>query len=507
MIQHSAEQEHSSRFFWFFVLLHVVVWLLLPLLTKPNFPLDVIECYIYGQQWALASAKHPPLPSWTTVLISSMTGQSIAAPYIASQLFVFFAFFANWKLATSMLPLKKAFLVVALMECYTYYTFYSLEFNNSMSLLGCWSLASLSFYSAIQQGKMRYWLATGLFLGLGVMGKYSGFILVMVLLAFMVYEPKARKYWKTPGPYLTTLIAFLLFLPHFLTILSSNFATLGYIAHRVEETTPNRINHLLFPLRFFLTQLGVILPILLGFLFFSGGKFRRRPLQESERFDARFLVFLVLVPSVFQLLLSLLFSVKLSTIYGSHLWIFLGLFLVFFLEVDESLLSRKKITALFLIAMICMAGLTATRDVVYPYWTHQPSRIHYPGRDIARLAEEAWHQRHAGRLPHLVGEWWLTGQVVAYGKDRPGVFCYISADRYDKRKVLSLWSDKEDAAREGGVCLWDESHYPQKVPPLLLEEYPDAEILPSVSIPFQTGAEMPPLRLGMAVIPPAKESH
>lgn len=501
-VSQSLQSERSyGRLFWGFAFLHFVVWLVLPLLTKPNYPLDVIECYIYGQEWALASSKHPPLPSWVVAFLDLLTNRWSAVPYLASQIFVFFAFWANWKLASAMFSAKKALLAVALMELYTYYTFYGLEFNNNTSLIGCWALASSAFYFAVTQGKLRFWLATGLFLGLAVMAKYTGFVLIVLLVAFTIYEPKARKCWKTPGPYLVTLIAALLFLPHFLVVYQSDFATLGYVQDRFEDGIQDSGGYITFPLRFLVTQLGIVAPILCGFVLFCGGKLRFRRRDDEERFNARFLLFLVAFPLVAQLLGSLIFHVKLSTAYGSHIWIFLGVFLVFFFNVRETLLTRKRLFAFFLLAMTLMVALTVFRDVASPYLRHKPSRVHYPGREIARIAEETWRQRYTTPCPQLVGEWWLSGQVVAYGKDRPTVFCYVFPDSYVEGKVLSLWSSPKDAAREGGLCLWDCNHYPEGVPPLLLKEYPNAEILAPIEIPFSTGADLPPLRLGIAVIP------
>ncbi|MCL2119906.1 MAG: glycosyltransferase family 39 protein [Planctomycetaceae bacterium] len=495
--------KRYTMFFWLFLFLHILVWLILPLCTKPNYPLDVIECFLYGQEWVLSSGKHPPLPAWGTELVSLLTGKAKIAPYLCSQVVVALAFFSIWRLAGRMLSPKKALLAVCSMEFYTYFTFYSLEFNNSISLLACWSLAALSFFNALENGKLRYWILTGVFLGLGTLAKYSGFILVFMMLLFMVRDPGARRYWKTPGPYLTTLTAALIFLPHFLDVSSHHFSTLHYFSERTDGDFHAFWEHILYPAVFLLTQLGIVTPILVLFFIVCNGQFLRRTFTEQDVFHARFLNMLVAWPLLFQVLISALFGLRLDTIYGSHLWIFLGLYLTFYLEFDEKSLTLRRIAVFAATGMILMATVTSVRDIASPYLRHKPSRIHYPGQEIARHVETAWHTRYSISCPHLAGEWWLTGSVAAYGNDDPEVFCHTPPDSFEPEGIiLSTWADPESINREGGVCLWNANHYPQDMPSWFLDRYPTAEVQPIILLPYSTEADIPPLKLGMAIIPP-----
>ena len=506
--QPCISEKRFPLFFAVFIVLHFSVWVILPLLTKPNYPLDVIEGFIYGQKWVLSSGKHPPLPAWIMSLVFQGTGKAEVTPYLCSQIIVCLAFFAIWKISRQMLSPPRALFAVCVMEFYTYFTFYSLEFNNSITLLGCWSLAALAFFLTLQSdGKLRYWILTGVFLGLGVLAKYSGFILVFMMLLYMVRDPVARRYWKTPGPYLTTLVAAAVFLPHFIDVVSHHFSTLQYLTERVEGKTYDFTEHFTCPIIFMLNQSGIIAAILVAFYLFNGRIIQKRALSESEKQFARFLNMLVLWPLIFQLLISTAFGLRLDTIYGSHLWIFLGLYLALFLEMDEKFLTLRRIALFAMAGIILMATLTAVRDVASPYLRDKPSRIHYPGKEIAHQIEALWHTKYDYPCPHLVGEWWLTGNVVAYGNDAPQVFCYSNPDALNKKLVLSIWTDSDSINREGGICLWDIHHYREKIPPNLLKNFPTAEILPVIRIPYSTRANLAPLELGVAIIPPHHLDH
>ena len=44
--------------------LEVVVWTITPSIINSAPPLDVVEGYMWGREWVLATYKHPAMPSW-----------------------------------------------------------------------------------------------------------------------------------------------------------------------------------------------------------------------------------------------------------------------------------------------------------------------------------------------------------------------------------------------------------------------------------------------------------
>ena len=56
------------------------------------------------------------------------------------------------------------------------------------------------------------WIGVGIFLGLGMLTKYSTAILACTLLGFGLVHPEARKSWRTAGPYVAILVSLLVFL-------------------------------------------------------------------------------------------------------------------------------------------------------------------------------------------------------------------------------------------------------------------------------------------------------
>jgi hypothetical protein len=44
--------------------LQVAVWTITPAIINSAPPLDVVEGYMWGREWVLATYKHPAMPSW-----------------------------------------------------------------------------------------------------------------------------------------------------------------------------------------------------------------------------------------------------------------------------------------------------------------------------------------------------------------------------------------------------------------------------------------------------------
>src|ERR1043166_9727341 len=67
-------QRHPGRALAVMLILHILVWTLLPLLLCPNLQLDLAESLALGKEWQLGYWKHPPLPWWISALAYDITG-------------------------------------------------------------------------------------------------------------------------------------------------------------------------------------------------------------------------------------------------------------------------------------------------------------------------------------------------------------------------------------------------------------------------------------------------
>jgi hypothetical protein len=86
----------------------IVAWTLAPALTQSALPLDVVEGYMWGREWVIATYKHPAMPSWVLEIARLATGAVGWPAYLVSQLFVATTFIFVYLLGRDLLGPERA---------------------------------------------------------------------------------------------------------------------------------------------------------------------------------------------------------------------------------------------------------------------------------------------------------------------------------------------------------------------------------------------------------------
>ncbi|MBL4667245.1 MAG: glycosyltransferase family 39 protein, partial [Sneathiella sp.] len=260
----SNSRWSENRIFWVFITLHLVIWTLVPSLTNHNLPIDVIEGLAWGNEGLWGYHKHPPLSPWLMDLFATVSNSSDWAQYLLSQLSVCAAFIGMWYLAKEFLSPLKALISVLLLEGVYYHGYASPEFNANIVLLPFWSLSILAFYKAVETRKLVWWVTLGAAAALAVLGKYfTGFLLISML-GYLVATEKGRSQFKSVGPYAALVVLLILLMPHLFWMIEAKFATLSYGVNRASGTASTELkHHITYPLKFFISQLVLLIPLLL----------------------------------------------------------------------------------------------------------------------------------------------------------------------------------------------------------------------------------------------------
>lgn len=104
-----------------------------------------------------------------------------------------------------------------------------------------WLCGLLCVWRAFDTNQMRWWIATGIAVGVGLFVKYILILFFPALFLTLLLAPQWRPYLKTFKPYVAVLVALLLFVPPFLHFEYSNhWMTLGYhLGSRQNRQWPN----------------------------------------------------------------------------------------------------------------------------------------------------------------------------------------------------------------------------------------------------------------------------
>ncbi len=492
--------------FWIFVLTHLLLWTIACAVTSPNPPLDVIEGYVWGREWLIGTYKHPPMQAWWLQSLAWLTGRAEWAHFFASQLAIVIAFWAVWKTGLRILGEILALLGVLLLEGIVYYNFCSPEFNPDVLQLPFWGLIGLFYYRAIKDNRLYDWLLLGFWGAGGLYTKYSTALLLASLLILTLVRPEGRRRLRSFGPYLCVAVLFVLFLPHLMWLFDNQFLPYAYAESRMRHPTPPGIirSAVIIPAVFIGSQFIAVAPALLVLVAFAGRKMAA-PKNDLRGFDRMFLASVTFGPCVLVLLMAMIFGYNLHDMWGTPFWNFFGLWAMTYFQPAPTPESVGRfmiaIVIIFVMALVIYIG----SNTIYPYASGKVQRVHFPGETLSEKTLAGWHGVTDKPLEYVVGDTWPAGNIAYYAPDWPHVF--INSD-----PSINTWINPEDVKKKGAILVWCISHCNTsgfanpsiQGTPDYIKEYPGAKIQKPLEIPRQTGAKVPPAKLGWAIVPPAK---
>jgi 4-amino-4-deoxy-L-arabinose transferase-like glycosyltransferase len=499
LVQHVVARIKAKpqNIFWSFAITHLVLWTLIPSLFSPNLPLDVIEGYAWGKEWVLGTHKHPPMQAWILEILFTVTDHAKWAPYLASQVAIVTAFWAVWQTGRRIAGESIGLLGALVLEGIIYYNFTSPEFNPNVLQIPFWALAGWSFHKAVKDNKIQDWLLLGLWSAGGMYSKYSSGLFLLMLGAAMLAHRDGRKRLKCIGPYLAVATGVLLFLPHFMWLVHHDFIPLEYTQGRFERHPKNYSTALTTTVM----VEGQLIALLFA-MFLLLGLYDRRHAPNSKpapSFDRIFLTFAAFGPFAAMFCMSLVFGFHILDMWETPFWNFFGLWAIVFMR--PALMPQDVRRFAMTWAVIFCAGLLifTANETLSPYVMSKPKRTIFPGKHLAEMIGDTWHRRFNTTLNYVIGDTWPAGNVAWYLPDRPHVYM-------DGLPIINPSIDFNALKHDGGVIVWcihcGERTVDDAMPAPLTAEFPEAEVQPPVTLKRMTAADIPPVVIGWALVPP-----
>ncbi len=167
----------------------------------------------YAQHPAMGYLDHPPLVGWVNWLFTKLMGHTefaircgAFAIWIAGAYFVYHLTRRIFDRTTAI----GAVLFFASLPVYFCLGFVMLP---DTPLVASWAGALYYLYRLLIDERRGAWIGVGIFVGLGMLSKYSIVLLGAGGLAFVLMEGRSRKWLLRPEPYLAVLVVIFLFSP------------------------------------------------------------------------------------------------------------------------------------------------------------------------------------------------------------------------------------------------------------------------------------------------------
>jgi 4-amino-4-deoxy-L-arabinose transferase-like glycosyltransferase len=442
--------------------LQVVVWTITPAIINSAPPLDVVESYMWGREWVLATYKHPAMPSWVLEASRLLAGGAIGWPaYLAAQLFIAVTFALVFALGRDVMRSPhRAAVGTLLLAALPVYTWLSPEFNHNIALLPFWAGIVLGLWRAIERCSIGWWVVVGALAAAGLYAKFTTVILLIAASAWIVWDRKARESLTTAGPWSGVAVFAAITAPLAVWLLDHQFAPLTYASERAQLNGDPDLRPFLWG------SLANLLAVLVGLWIAGLLKGTRDKSGSSDRtIDPRamqFLAILLFGPLLLTVVIAAATGSGLRSAWSNSMFNLAVLFAVGLLSqrVRQGTLKRLGILIAALLVLLPLGYALIFSSVLYT--PSKIARVQWSQAEIAHTFQNIWAKVTGGLPLRIVtGRNWVAGLV---GLTAPGGPSILSGGRLDR----SPWVSLERIEREGMLIVWDGD---EKNLPVSLEHY------------------------------------
>lgn len=274
------------------LLLIVIFAFFIKLLCIGSNDLLVEEAYYwnYSAHLAMGYLDHPPMVALLIKLGTLIFGTNEFGVRIPALFCWLIAAGFSFKLSELIKSTSGKYSIL-LLSVLPFFFLHSLIITPDLPLIACWSATLYYLYRALILNHSTAWYAAGIWLGLGLLSKYTIVLLGLATFCYMA-QPYSRQWFLRIEPYLCALIAAVLFTPVIYWNATHDWISFTFQStRRLEETSSFTFHHLLGLWFIFLTPVGV-----LGFLnLFKTTSFGKHLIDTKSK---RFIQIYTLTPLV-----------------------------------------------------------------------------------------------------------------------------------------------------------------------------------------------------------------
>ena len=222
---------------------------------------DEAYYWSYGQHLALGYLDHPPLVGWSAWLSTTLVGRTEFAVRLPALVAGLATIFFAGRLGADSFGARAGIWTAALAAGLPFFFLFGTILTPDPLLIAAWTAALAYAGRALVDGRPGAWLGLALAFGAGLLAKYVIVLLGLALLAFMLWDKGARRWFFRPHPYLAGLLALALFMPVLIWNASHGWASFWFQSVRRFEAEPEFGLH-----RMVLHNLVLVTPVVVALL-------------------------------------------------------------------------------------------------------------------------------------------------------------------------------------------------------------------------------------------------
>jgi 4-amino-4-deoxy-L-arabinose transferase-like glycosyltransferase len=337
-----------------FIVLWMIFW---TVSTAPiDIHIDADEAIIWARHFAFGY-KHPPVTAWLFALWFAVFPQQKWAVDLLIVVSDAVALAITWRLLRDHLDKNRALLGLIALILIPLYTVKAEVLNANTVMIPFWA-ATLLFYLRARRGLGVFdsFLA-GAFASLTVLGKYWAVFLLAGMAVAAVTPPGARRFWRSPAPYVMAAGAIIVMAPHVWWLVSEHgggaiqFAESVATRRPFSETLMKTISYLV----------GAVMYIAAPLIFLGALRPSKAALADiawPAEDDRRQALLLLIVPLVLPALVNLVIPYRITPDWTFPNWALLPVVLYgsSYLTIDTRATARAGLAGLAIVLAIVLAS-------------------------------------------------------------------------------------------------------------------------------------------------------
>lgn len=409
---------------------------------------DMTEAWAWGQELQRGYFKHPPFWAWLTFGWFQLFPLMDWAAYLFSAVNIAVGIYCVARCAAYFVADRRlqqvSAIVLILMPAYT---FLAMKINANTILLSLWPAATWVFLRLMDKCKVTDALLLGLLSAFCVLSKYNSVLLLVCILLASLLHPQARRFWRSPLPFLVVAAGLPLVAMHVHWLWLFDFLPMQYLDGLRSSGTGRAI---LGASSFVIAEMLYASPAI-GLLLLLGywtGMHRRAFVLSGMN---KVLLVLAFGPMLLTALAGVVLHTRSPALWGIqnlYLWPVLALQLVEFREID-TLCRRAAITVLGVLVLLVLAAPV----VAYVIFKRGERAGVDPRSEVTRALTDWWHVTYHAPLRIVAGDESYALAATFYSADHPSYYIsklpietpWITPERLSQGGLLFICTD-EDAA-------------------------------------------------------------
>lgn len=233
--------------------------LFLHLISITGLTLIVEEAYYwnYAQHLDFSYLDHPPMVA-LLIKISTLIFGTTEFGVRAIALFCFIVTATYSYKLTQLINKNSAPYSLVLLAILPFFFLHSQIITPDVPLMACWSAAIYCLYRALVRNEGNFYYLAGLWLGLGMLSKYTIALTGLATLIYMLLIPSARHWFRRKEPYICALIALVIFTPVIYWNATHQWASFIFqSSRRLTSTSSMHLHYVILLALFFLMPIGI----------------------------------------------------------------------------------------------------------------------------------------------------------------------------------------------------------------------------------------------------------